>query len=56
MLSLNFTDLIPVATVPDHLPRKANGILYDKSTCSTWALYGLRGNKLATCKLGLNQA
>lgn len=52
MLDARLKDLIPITTVPDHLPCRAGGRRYHPSTASRWALYGLHGTRLASVKLG----
>jgi hypothetical protein len=49
---LDLGDLVPLQALPDELPRTADGRKYHASTVSRWALYGLRGVKLASVKIG----
>lgn len=44
-------DLIPIATVAEHMPRRLDGSPYHPSTALRWALYAMNGRKLRTVKL-----
>lgn len=52
MFDARLNDLIPITAVPDHLPCRTGGRRYHPSTVSRWALYGLRGTRLASVRLG----
>ena len=54
-MTLGHIDLIPLANVPSHLPRRASGKKFSTATIYRWTSVGVRGRRLRTLLVGGTQ-